>query len=61
MAQLAEDGEDDYIANELEKMSRHYVFTGPCHECKLGKEINTHQVSVIRELKSNVASMERRL
>ena len=61
MAELAEDAQDYILANELEKMARQFGYTGPCKECKMGKEVNSHQAIVIRKLESKIASMQRRL
>ena len=58
--ELSEDAEDDIIASELERLAKQYGYTGPCKECKMGKEVNDHQATVIKELESKVALMQRR-
>ena len=59
LRQVGEESEQQ-IAHALENMAMEVLATSKCHECKLGKEVNTHQEKTIRLKESKIASMERR-
>ena len=59
--ELAEDTDDEIIAIELNRMAAQYGYTGPCKECKMGKEVIEHQAKEIKILESKIETMKRRI
>ena len=55
------EGSDHEIAQELERAALKALVVDKCHECKLGKEVNTHQEMTIRRKESKIKSMAIRL
>ena len=55
------EGSDHEIAQELERAALKALVVDKCHECKLGKEVNTHQEMTIRQKESKIKSMAIRL
>ena len=60
LRQVGEETEHE-IAQELERAAMKAMAANKCHECKLGKEVNTHQEKTIRVKESKIQSMARRL
>ena len=60
LRQVGEETEQE-IAQELERAAMKALVADKCHECKLGKEVNSHQEKTIREKESKIQSMARRI
>ena len=60
LRKVGEESEQE-IAQELERAALKASIANKCHECKLGKEVNSHQEKTIRAKESKITSMTVRL